>query len=220
MAKLQELQTDLHLLANGAYDVEGNHYKVVKVGDQIWMADNLRTRSYRNGDTIPQITVGAEWIQQDTGAFCWLENDSITFDADYGKFYNYYAAVDPRGLCPTGWHVPSQVEWETLFDYAGGSGIAGGKLKETGFTHWQSPNTGATNEYGWDGRAVGFRQSGSLGGFFGGEFKQLTIFWSTTVNFVNSIYTTGLYYQSASAPSPGNASERESGNSVRCLKDK
>jgi uncharacterized protein (TIGR02145 family) len=140
--------TGLH--AQTVKDFEGNVYKTITIGTQTWMADNLRTTKYRNGDAIPEVTDSSAWINLITGAYCnynnTRNNDTIV---SYGRFYNLYAVTDNRNICPTGWHVSTDAEWTTLTDYLGGASVAGDKLKEKGTTHWESPNAGATNEIGF-----------------------------------------------------------------------
>ena len=119
----------------------------VIIGAQTWSAKNLDITTYRNGDTIPQVTDPEQWGALTTGAWCYYNNDS-TNNAIYGKLYNWYAVIDSRGLAPLGWHVPSDKEWYTLIDYLGGVDIAGGKMKSVS-SLWISPNTGATNSSGF-----------------------------------------------------------------------
>ncbi len=98
------------------YDIDGNAYATVKIGKRIWMADNLRTRRYRNGDSIPHTMNDAQWSSLDIGSWCHYNNDS-KYDSLYAKLYNWYVIIDPRKVCPVGWHVPSDAEWKTLTDY-------------------------------------------------------------------------------------------------------
>jgi len=144
-------------------DIDGNVYKTVKIGDQWWMAENLKVRHYRNGDPIPHEINNVEWIMLTTGAYCYYDNDS-SHAADYGALYNWYTVSDFRNIAPEGWHVPTDEEWKELEmalgisqEYADSTEWRGtnegGKLKETGTTHWNSPNEGATNESGFTARA-------------------------------------------------------------------
>jgi len=128
-------------------DIEGNVYKTITIGTQTWMAENLKTTKYRDGTSIPNVTDNSAWQNLTTGAYCHYNND-IANVAVYGELYNWYA-VDTRKICPEGWRVPEDAEWTTLTNYLGGESVAGGKLKETGFNHWQSPNEGATNVSGF-----------------------------------------------------------------------
>lgn len=138
-------------------DIDGNQYQTVKIGSQVWMKENLKVTRYRNGDPIPRVTVNSEWVDLATGAYCACYNDEGTTAFTYGYLYNWYAVDDRRNLAPAGWHVPTDAEWQILMDYLGGEILAGGKLKETGTSHWASPNTGATNESGFTARPGGIR---------------------------------------------------------------
>ncbi len=102
--------------------------KSVKIGNQVWMAENLNVDRYRNGDPINTGLTDQQWKVTTQGAFAIYDNIQAN-DLVYGKLYNWYAVVDPRGLCPSGWHVPSDDEWTILTDYLGGWKVAGGKLK-------------------------------------------------------------------------------------------
>jgi uncharacterized protein (TIGR02145 family) len=143
---------DLPLLT----DYDKNYYKTVKIGDQVWMAENLRTTRFNDGTPIPLLADFTEWINCKSPAYCWYDNDENTYSTTYGALYNWYA-VNTGKLCPTGWHVPSDDEWTTLTDYLGGESVAGNKLIETGTIHWKSPDTGATNETGFTALPGGFR---------------------------------------------------------------
>ena len=140
-------------------DGEGNTYNTVQIGNQCWTQSNLNVTKYRNGDNISNLTNGSQWSgtpPSATGAWCSYNNNNAN-DATNGKLYNWYAVNDGRGLCFTGWHVPSDGEWTTLSNALGGASVAGGAMKTT--TGWASPNTGATNSSGFNGRAAGFRSS-------------------------------------------------------------
>ncbi len=143
-------------------DIEGNFYKTVKIGNQTWMAENLKTRQFNDGMDIPLVEDFEAWEALDTPGYCWYNNDSATYNATYGVLYNWYTVYTGK-LCPTGWHVPTDAEWTVLKDYLGGEGVAGGKLKEAGFTHWISPNTNATNETSFTALPGGHRTSSYQG---------------------------------------------------------
>lgn len=124
------------------FDIDGNTYSTVSIGEQCWLGENLKTTKFRNGDSIPY------WPNSTTKGYCWYNND-ISYKDVYGAIYTFYTATDPRSICPSGWHIPSIEEWATLINYLGGETVAGGKLKEQGTTHWNNPNTGATNSSGF-----------------------------------------------------------------------
>ena len=116
------------------------------------MAENLKTTKYRDGTSIPLVTENTAWLNLTTPGYCWYNNDAAHYKSTYGALYNWYVlnagSNGWKNVCPTGWHVPTDAEWTTLTTYLGGESIAGGKLKETGTSHWLSPNTVATNETG------------------------------------------------------------------------
>ncbi|MBK9358859.1 MAG: fibrobacter succinogenes major paralogous domain-containing protein [Bacteroidales bacterium] len=107
-------------------DFDNNSYPVVTIGDQTWMAENLKVSHYRNGDSIPNVTGYMQWDGLNTGAYCWYDNE-ISWKDIFGALYNWYAVIDSRGLCPAGWHTPTNTEWTILSDYLGGISIAGVK---------------------------------------------------------------------------------------------
>src|SRR5450432_4786545 len=121
----------------------------VKICDQTWMTKNLDVSTYRNGDPIPQVTNDETWSILKTGAWCWYKNDSATYASTYGRLYNWFAVNDSRRLAPIGWHIPTEAEWSTLSVCLGDFEVVGGKMKETGTTHWSNPNKGATNTSGF-----------------------------------------------------------------------
>jgi len=201
--------TDSILLIN---DIDGNVYKCVKIGTQWWMAENLNVAHYSNGNTIPNVTDSTTWNNLTTGAYGEYDNNGSNATI-YGKLYNWYAVDDSRNIAPTGWHVPSDTELQTLADFLGSVQVAGGKMKEVGFAHWDSPNTGATNESGFTGLAGGYRPV--TGGF--DRLGYWGIFWTATeydaVDALNRslIYNTPVLNDSRDY--------KRQGCSVRCLKD-
>lgn len=139
-------------------DQDGNTYKTVTIGTQTWMAENLRTTKYRDGTAIPEVTDFTAWVNLSTGACC-TYNNTEDFDsiATFGRLYNGYAVNNSKNIAPAGWHVPTLVEWNDLITELGGSGVAGGKMKEKGETHWIFGNAGATNESGFTSLPAGTR---------------------------------------------------------------
>ena len=180
---------------------------------QTWMLKNLNVDRYRNGDPIPKVTDPTIWASLTTGAYCYYNNDSTTYAAVYGKLYNWYAVNDPRGLAPLGWHVPSNAEWAALETCLGGSSVAGGKLKETGTTHWLAPNAGATNSSGFAGLPGGYRN-------FNGTFNVIGNYgywWSSTEYNTSNAWNLYLNYGNGNSNRGGN--NKQNGFSVRCLRD-
>ena len=194
-------------------DIDGNTYNTVQIGGQCWTKENLKVSKYRNGYAIPTGLDNATWGSTSSGAYAIYNNDNAN-DAIYGKLYNWYAVADNRGLCPTGWHVPTDLEWTTLTSYLGGESIAGGKMKSVGTTYWNSPNTGATNESGFSALPGGSR-------FNNGSFNSIkynAVFWSATENDYNSAWISNLNYDNGNVNRNLNFYKRD-GWSVRCLKD-
>lgn len=197
--------------ANTVTDYDGNAYTTVTIGTQVWMVGNLKTTKYNDGTAIPLVTDNTTWGALTTAGYCWNNNDA-TNKNPYGALYNWYA-VNSGKLCPKGWHVPTDVEWNTLITYLGGTTAAGGKLKETGTTHWTSPNTGATNETGFTAVGAGYRDNT---GSFGGVLNYFT-FWSSTLFDTSNSYTGTMRYSDATLQF--NPSPNKFGKSVRCIKD-
>tara|TARA_R110000868_G_scaffold283664_3_gene544104 strand:+ start:709 stop:1473 length:765 start_codon:yes stop_codon:yes gene_type:complete len=161
----------------------------VFIGGQEWKSCNLNVARYANGDEIPQVTDPTAWAALTTGAWCYYNNDPAN-EAVYGKLYNWYAVNDIRGLAPAGTHIPTDDEWTTLTTFLGGEPVAGGKMKSTGTTLWQSPNTAATNESGFTGLPAGFRDPNGtfinigLNGFWWSSSEYITSdAWSRFVNY-------------------------------------
>jgi uncharacterized protein (TIGR02145 family) len=130
-------------------DGDNNNYPVVEIGNQVWMAENLKTTKFNDGTAISLDTDNLEWSAlEGTPKYCWYNNDPDTFKDEYGALYNWYVLYSGsdgiKNACPVGWHVPNYTEWTTLIQSA-----TGGMLKETGFTHWLIPNTDASNETGF-----------------------------------------------------------------------
>lgn len=187
-------------------------FPTVDICDQVWMGRNLSVSTYSNGDIIPQVTDPTVWSGLAIGAWCWYNNDSATY-SKYGKLYNGYAVHDARGLAPIGWHIPVSIN--DLISCLGGLyEIAGGKMKETGTTHWLTPNTGATNSSGFTGLPGGYRNP------LNGQFMHLGNFGDWWIKYENPMYG-GFYYNLSSETSSiaTGAIELQAGFSVRCVKD-
>lgn len=192
-------------------DPDGKHYKIVKIGDQTWMAENLRTTRLKDSTSIPLVTDDNSWKLLTTGAYCFYENNPA-FNNDYGALYNWYA-VNSGKLAPKGWHIPSLDEWSTLVIYLGGPGTAGSKLKERGMTHWTSPNAEATNSTGFTALPGGYR-------YLEGQFVNMHTFgywWISTVYDATNAYFFSVRKHSGIAETL--MFNLQSGFSVRCLKD-
>jgi uncharacterized protein (TIGR02145 family) len=193
-------------------DIDGNVYQTKIIGDQEWMLENLRVTHYRDGTTIPNLTDPSEWIATSSGAYSYYDNIEDNADT-YGALYNWYAVGNPSNIAPEGWHIPTAGEWQELFAFVGGSEIAGGKLKEVGTLHWISPNTDATDEYGFTALPSGERP------WSNGSFQRMgevVFFWSGTSN---GAYGSGVALSYFTAGAGANDWWKENGYSVRCIKD-
>jgi|WetSurSiteA1Bulk_404760.scaffolds.fasta_scaffold08114_3 uncharacterized protein (TIGR02145 family) len=187
-------------------DFERNVYKTVQIGDQWWMAENLNSLKYSDGTIINEVYA--------------YNNDEINTE-EYGRLYTWNAAMKgaatekAQGVCPVGWHIPSVSDWVILEDFLGGYQIAGGKMKESGTTHWLSPNTGATNSSGFTSLPSGF--------YFNGNFLtigQAAFYWASSFwidNFHAAFRATDFQmeglYNCCTNPL------RTDALSVRCIKD-
>ena len=183
------------------------------------MAENLRTTKYNDGTPISLVTDGTAWDTLTTPAYCYYDTTGMnyaTYTQDtFGALYNYYVVADTSSLnvCPEGWHVPTDAEWTTLTTYLGDNSVAGGKMKETGTFHWNSPNVGATNETDFSGLPGGLR-------VYSGTFNYIGNFgywWSSTENNTSDAWSRYLVYNNVNAGS--NYYPKSSGFSVRCLRD-
>ena len=192
--------------------IDGNNYKTVKIGNQWWIAENLNVDHYRNGDPVTQVQDPEKWANLTTGAWCYYDNDPANGNK-YGKLYNWYAVNDSRNIAPKGWHVPSNAEWQTLLDYLGGSSVAGGKLKETGTSHWNSHNTDATNESGFAALPGGYRSSG--GGYY--FIRSHAYFCSSTEYDSDHAWYRALDYNYSAVYC--HYFNKRNGFSVRCVMD-
>jgi uncharacterized protein (TIGR02145 family) len=206
-------------------DIDGNTYQSVTNCGLTFTKQNLNVSKYSDGTPIPQVTDPTQWANLTTGAWCYYNNDPAN-EAVYGKLYNWYAAAgiydaasaaNPalrKKLAPSGWHVPTDPEWTQLTDCLGGDSVAGGKMKSTGTTLWQSPNTAATNESGFSSLPAGYR------GYFGtfGNIGDDGFWWSSSEASIITAWTRYLNYNSSDA-GRSSASNKRNGFSVRCLRD-
>ncbi len=204
-------------VTNTVADIDGNVYTTVAIGTQVWMGQNLNTTKYSDGTTIPLIAGGTAWSNATTPGYCWFNNDQATNGPTYGALYNWYA-VDKssngnKNVCPTGWHLPSDGDWTTLTTYLGDEGVAGGKLKEVGTTHWSNPNTGATNETGFSAVPGGDRVgSGAFPGM-----GVVGLWWSGTGLNTTDAYGRAMNYNNTNVDRFNYS--KFFGFSVRCLVD-
>lgn len=199
-----------------------NVYKIVTIGNQLWMAENLKYLPRVIGSTISSTTYPYYYVYGFTGTSI-ISAKANTNYKTYGVLYNWAAAMNGatssisnpsgvQGVCPTGWHLPSDAEWTQLIDYLGGVSVAGGKLKETGTTHWLSPNTGATNETGFTALPGGFLFEGTLYAIGGNGG-----WWSATEHDATKAWYQYSYYNGTQVVSY--TDNKNSGFSIRCVKD-
>lgn len=201
-------------------DIDGNVYKTVKIGNQVWMAENLKVTHYRNGDAIPNMINNVEWGKMTEGAYCNYNNNS-TIGAEYGKLYNWYTVSDARGLAPEGWHVPSDAEWKNLTSYLGGESVAGRELKEAGTVHWESPFNGkdtikgGINSVGFSAHPGGYRDPDAK--YYAG-IGNVGNWWTSKQGDQKNAWSRRIYsdYNDLSR----NNYNKRGGFSVRCIKDK
>jgi uncharacterized protein (TIGR02145 family) len=196
-------------------DQEGNVYKTIVIGTQEWMAENLNTSIYRNGDAIPTNLDNATWQSTTSGAWAYYNNDA-SYACPYGKLYNWYTCVDARQLCPVGWHVPTDAEWTVLTNYLDGDSVAGGKMKTTGTIEvatglWYSPNADATNSSGFSGAPGGVR--------FGSydDIGSIGYWWSSSEDESSFAWYHDLFY--LFGDTLRGTMVKRNGCSVRCLRD-
>jgi uncharacterized protein (TIGR02145 family) len=159
----------------------GYDYATVQIGEQCWFAENLRTDVYTNGDVIAGDLSDAEWATTNSGAQATYNNDPAMLN-DYGRFYNWYAVDDSRGLCPTEWNLPTHEEFNALTEYVGGAQVAGGALKASVN---DMPEWNGTNDFGFNAKPTGYRNNDD-GVFL--EQGETTIFWASTNAGASSWY--------------------------------
>lgn len=203
---------------------DGNIYKTVKIGDQTWMAENLKYLPIVvKPDTIPN-TEPCYYVYDYDGTDVAAAKETDNYRI-YGVLYNWSAVMNGaassntipsgvQGLCPAGWHIPSDAEWVQLLDFLGGEAIAGGPLKEAGTEHWAEPNTGATNKTGFTAIPGGLYNGN-------GDFCAITFYngwWSTTAFDKTFSFGCGVYFDDSEVTH--NYAPKHYGFSARCLKDK
>lgn len=205
-------------------DIDGNVYDVIQIGNQIWMAENLKATKYADNTPITKIEDNTEWGNLGNNntdkAYCFYDNDETS---DYGALYTWaaatngvvYTTTDVQGVCPVGWHVPNESEWEELNDYLGNTDINGGKLKEEGTTHWESPNAGATNSTGFTALASGARNSS--GSFQG---KGILAQWWASSEETPTEWGYIWYINNTEPAFINGGAQKSCGYSVRCIKNK
>lgn len=193
-------------------DGDGNEYDTVVIGTQVWLRENLKTTKYNNGVSIPLITDNSQWSSMTSAAFCWYGN-SQDVKENYGALYNWWA-TKVSFLCPLGYHIPSDEEWQTLIDYLGGDEIAGDKLKSIGTQFWFPPNHG-TNESGFSAMPGGLR-SHDFGSYL--SVRYFGYWWSSSPG-INENYGSRLLINYSDNNATLTSWFKKSGLSIRCIKN-
>jgi uncharacterized protein (TIGR02145 family) len=198
-------------------DIDGNWYNTVTIGTQVWMAENLKTTRYNDGEKIPLVEDGNKWTTLNTAAYCWYENDKSKYDT-LGALYNYWVTQSDK-LCPTGWHVSSVAEWDAMIDYLGGEKvtisstrvevpIVGPKMRESGGL-WTDSCPHATNSSGFTALPAGVRSHVDGGVYY--FLGHAAVFWTSSVR-VFALFCYLGYDENT-------GDNRRHGEQVRCIKD-
>jgi uncharacterized protein (TIGR02145 family) len=193
-------------------DVDGNVYKTVRIAGHWWMAENLKVTKFNDDQSIPNVNDNTQWSSLTTAAYSWYNNDEPGYKNTYGALYNWYAVSSGR-VCPIGWHVPNNSEWISLTNSLGGETVAGGKLKETGTIHWETPNTGASNTTWFTALPGGYR--GISGSFI--NILQYGYWWSSTEFNENDALRQSIGYNVTDFSKTNDP--KNFGFSVRCMRD-
>lgn len=203
-------------------DNDGNTYKTIDIGDQTWMAENLKTTKYNDGTDIPMVSDTSTWVNLSTPAYSWYLNDGGKYKNVYGALYNWHV-VNTGMLCPAGWHVPDDAEWETLVAFTGGESVAGKQLKETSLTHWVITEDSINNNSGFTALPGGTRW-GVLPEpvrYFS-DMGYTGYFWSATeITNPDPVYL-NVYartFEGSSQECQRSSFSKSQGVSVRCIKD-
>lgn len=190
-------------------DIDGNTYKTIPIGEQTWMAENLKTTKLNDGTPVSYLPVATLWYNSKAPGYCWYNSDSL----GYGALYNWHAASSDK-ICPAGWHVATDTEWNTLVTYLGGESSSGIKLKETGTAHWSVPNSGTTNESGFSALPGGYRASTGIYN----SIKQKGYWWSSTASSETDGFYRSMGYNYNYVDRT--AANKATGFSIRCVMDK
>jgi uncharacterized protein (TIGR02145 family) len=191
-------------------DIEGNVYKIVTIGTQVWMQENLKTSKLKDGTSIPTVSDNTQWNTLPTPGLCFLDNDAMNKDI-YGALYNRFT-VNTGQICPDGWHVPNKDEVTTLITYLGGAASATVKLIESGSVHWNKFDNLSTNESGFTALPGRYRYSDG----FTGVPESATWWTSTVKDNLSNVSWSVVTGAAVGFPSDGSSIK---GYSIRCLKN-
>jgi uncharacterized protein (TIGR02145 family) len=199
---------------SGIRDADGNVYTSVQIGTQVWIKENLKTTKYKNGDLIGTTTPDTLNISTESSPkYQWAYEGNEINVSIYGRLYTWYAITDSRNICPAGWHVPTDAEWSALNSLLGGEGVSGGKLKETGLSHWITPNSDADNSSGFTAIPGGWRYYGGASEYIG----YFSYWWSSTEENGDNAWWQQVNYVNPNFSR--NTMNKKYGLSVRCIKD-
>ena len=214
---IEECQETCGNISSTVTDIDGNVYETIQIGNQMWMAENLKVTHYNNGDSITYITSEEHWGSMDEGQYA-IYNDEPTNANIYGNLYNWPVTDDARGVCPVGWHVPSDDEFSELIDFLGGESVAGGKMKEAGLDHWdyysEEISLEATNESGFTGLPAGHRNTNTGDCIYMGTYG---FFWSSTETSSDLAWRRYLIHYSSGVGR--DTFGKPNGFSIRCVSD-
>jgi uncharacterized protein (TIGR02145 family) len=201
-------------------DIESNIYRTIKIGKQVWMADNLSTTKYNNGDNIDNIIFSKGDEEEDNKIWNWSENRVLVFENNY--YYDAHVVLDSRNICPIGWHIPSDKEWKILIGYLGGNEFAGVPMKDK--DNWKENYNIqiGSNQSGFNARPIGYKTSGNIH-----EIGEMAGFWSSTISNRYYVYKGVKYYPDMCTyilTQNLNSTWREDRNkslgfSIRCVQD-
>jgi len=192
-------------------DIDGNTYDTVKIGNKVWMTENLKVTRYRNGDPIPEVADAAKWPKLESGARCSYENNPEN-GKTFGFLYNWFAVNDPRGIAPEGWHVATDEEWQALADAVGGAEQAGKVLKSP--EKWEGATDDETERSGFDALPSGARRDADGGFLMLGKFAR---FWTSSQAPNGKPYGRALGFYDNTLR--GGEVGPNNGFAVRCVKD-
>lgn len=193
-------------------DIDGNIYTIVTIGTQTWMRENLKTSRYNSGLPIPELTMLEEWMVDEKGARCWYWNDQ-QYDQSRGKLYNFYATINPEGLCPEGWAVPNDADWTILSDFLGID--AGNLMKQVGTDNWTISNADVNNFSGFTALPAGYRVAG--GSFLSiNSSGTIAVFWSATE--IDALHASLRTLNQVGSSLNNITGDKSLGLSVRCIK--
>jgi uncharacterized protein (TIGR02145 family) len=230
-AYVDELLAIIQLLQNGVFDIDGNKYGAVLIGEQVWMTENLKTTKYNDGAAIPLITDNTAWQTDTIGAYCWYDNDQLTYADMYGALYNWYV-IETGNLCPTGWHVPTKDEWKIMENYLIASGYnydgetTGNKMAKslasaTGWIYTDIIGAVGNTDYPEKRNATGFTAlPGGKRNDYNGAFSFIGYYgywWSTTAESSSFIWYRHICYYCPGVW--GGSNYKNTGSSVRCIRD-